>query len=432
MLTSNLDAEGAVLGAVLLDPGALAEVADRLTAEDFYSESNRLIWQTVCDMTEEGGSPDLLTVTNRLRSTGLIERAGGAAYVSSLVDVLPAVSAAPQYADIVREMSLGRKLQRIIASASHCESAADIMETLQAGLDGISRDEGDSSARLADIAAIVVEHAGLLATGKRSIQGVATGIEGIDRYITTLHPGELYILAARPSIGKTSLACTIAANVTRRGGRVLFVSLEMAKSELVEKLIAAEADIDTRSFRTGKFNLSGAPNDIERAHDVALQFRDWDMVIDDRSTLTAASLRALSRRVQSRRQPDLIVIDYLQLMTGAGQNKNDMIGNISRSLKNLSKDLKVPVLCLSQLSRLHELEGRGMRPRLSDLRDSGAIEQDADKVIFLVRDKEDKPRVAQAQIAKNRQGPIGDAPLDFNPAVGRFTDGKWEDWVENK
>jgi len=420
---------------VLLDPAILPEVADLLTAEDFYSDQHKTVWECIMELEASGIHADMVTVTDRLRSTGRLSRVGGAAALSQMTDVLPSFSQARDYAGIVRDDSTSRKIGAIIIrSKSMAESGAsssEVLDFIQTGLDELSSTEASTVGKLHDIASEIAARSKDMVGGRVGVEGVSTGLQGLDRYITTLHPGELYILAARPSVGKTSLAITITANVARDGGRVLFLSLEMTKRELGEKLIAIEADVDTRSFRTGKFNMDGTPNDLERTEDAAKVFVDWDVTIDDRAGLSAQQARATARKVQAGGKLDLVVIDYLQLMSGPGKTKNESVEAISKAMKNLAKDLKVPVIVLSQLSRTCVIEGREMRPRLSDLRDSGSIEQDADKVIFLVRDKENKPRIAQAQIAKNRQGPIGDLPLNFNPAVSLFTDGSWEDWVKD-
>jgi replicative DNA helicase len=271
-----------------------------------------------------------------------------------------------------------------------------------------------------------------LSRGEAHIRGYKSGLTGVDNYITTIHPQRLIILAARPSVGKTTLACNIGMSVAKRGGTVLFVSLEMAREELTEKMLATEAEVDTRSYQSGKFDLAGVPNDIERTEDAANLFVDRKMIIDDRSSMNAVQLRGLIRKVKSRYGCDLVIVDYLQLMQGRGKNNNDIYGEISRAMKCIAKDLDVPIIALSQMSRAVESEGRTERPRLSDLRDSGRLEQDADQVWFLVRDKENSPRVAQLQIAKHRQGPIGDVPLRFDPGHSLFTDGEWADHVEDE
>ena len=425
----NREAEAAVIGAVLIDHTVLPEIADKLVAEDFYVEAHKIAWGAITALESRGSVPDLVTVTDYLRDAGKLKTAGGASTLSSLVDSTPAVANVKHYAEIVKRDSTSRNISRLLMDVQAEDDPDAAVDLLQAGIDSMSGQDARTTVSLGDVAALVADRARRMSQGRELVRGRPSGFLGIDRYITTLHPGELYIIAARPSVGKTSLACNIAANVAKKGGRVLFVSLEMTSRELAERLVAAQAEVDTRSFRSGEFNLDGIPNDIERAEDTAKVFLDWDITIDDRSGATAQQIRALARRVNGRGKLDLIVVDYLQLMDGPGNTKNEVIGNISRAMKRLAKDLDVPVILLSQLSRLLEVEGRTHRPRLSDLRDSGSIEQDADKVIFIVRDKNETPRIAQVQIAKNRQGPIGDAPLNFNPQISLFEDGSWEDHV---
>lgn len=429
---NNEQAEQALLAAILIDPWRFPEVADTVTASDFYSEAHRVIWESIVSVESAGHQPDLITVTQDLRASGNLTLAGGAKGISFLVDVLPDVGNIMSYADIIKTEATSRQLARAIAKVRHESDPVVAVESLQESLDMMSQGTATTTVSLGDSANDVALRAGDLAAGRAQVQGYRSGFDGLDKYITTLHPGELYILAARPSVGKTALACNLAGNVARAGGRVLFASLEMSHHELTERMISTESAVDTRSFRSGVFNLDGVPNDIERTVDTAKVFQEWDMFIDDRSSLSAQQIRALSRKVQARHGLDLVVVDYLQLMTGSGNNRNDIVGNISRSMKCLSKDLGVPVVVLSQLSRRPVEEGRAMRPRLSDLRDSGNIEQDADKVMFLVRDKEEAPRIAQLQLAKNRQGPIGDVPLSFEPAHSKFEDGSWEDWTNDE
>lgn len=429
---SNQSAEMAVIAAVMVDPSVLPEVVDLLVPDDFYTEANRIVWQAILDLDLAGSSPDLVTVTNALSETGQLKKVGGASALAASVDTLPDVSHARHYATIVRDMSASRSLAVAVNRAMHANRVSDAMEIIQSAVDRISEGDGArTTSTLAEVAGEVAARARSLAEGRSSIRGFKTGFAGIDRLLTTLHPGRLILLAARPSLGKTTLACNIVMNVAAKGGNVLFASLEMSRKELAEKMIAAESGVDTRSFQSGRFNMEGAPNDVELIEDMAKVFIDRNVFIDDRSAMTASQLRALIRKTKAAHGLDLVVVDYLQLMQGQGKNNNDIYGEISRAMKCMAKDLDVPILALSQLSRSPESEGRLHRPRLSDLRDSGRLEQDADVVMFIVRDKDDAPRIAQVQVAKHRQGPVGDAPLRFDPNASLFTDGEWSDFVED-
>jgi replicative DNA helicase len=426
-------AEAAVLGAVLVDPTAFNEVVDIISADDFYSDPNKVVWSGIVSVVDAGQSADLVTVTNYLRSKNLIGRVGGATAISQMVDYLPDVANIKSYARIVQEHGMTRRLSKIIAVAGGCDDPNKAIDMLQSGIDGLYEGSAEASTcSIGDVADEVAKRAAGLSRGDIKIRGIRSGFEGLDRYINTLHPGRLIYLAARPAAGKTTLACNIAMNLATFGGTALFVSLEMTRQELTEKMIATYAGVDSRSFQSGMFNMSGIPTDIELIDDAARIFKDRKIIIDDRAAMNSSQLRALVRRTQATHGCDLVVIDYLQLMSGPGKTQNEIYGNISKSLKRLSKELSVSVVALSQLSRAPVSDGRASRPRLTDLRDSGQLEQDADQVIFLVRDTEKTPRVAQLQLAKNRHGPIGDAPLRFNPNISKFEDGSWADFREDE
>ena len=428
----NQDAEAALIGAVLIDTSALGEVIDIITSEDFYSEANQTVWKSIEEISSSGKAADVVTVTNKLRSDGKLEVCGGACGISHYVDTLPDVANVKSYAEIVKEFSATRKIAVLLQRAKNFSGAEDALEFIQTGVDRITeKSESNTTCSIGPVSIDVAERAEGLATGKIQIRGYPSGFAGIDRLINTLHPGRLIFLAARPAMGKTTLACNIAMNVAAAKGTVLFVSLEMSRQELTEKMISTQAGVDSRSFQSGRFNMMGAPNDIELIDDAAKVFQQRRLIIDDRSGMGITQLRALVRKTKQVHGCDLVVVDYLQLMHGPGKTSNEIYGEISRGMKCLAKDLDVPVLSLSQLSRSPEAEGRLERPRLSDLRDSGRLEQDADQVMFLVRKINETPRVAQLQLAKNRHGPIGDAPLRFNPNASQFTDGSWEDLVRD-
>lgn len=428
----SLDAEEAVIAAVLMSAGAFDEVASVINADDFYSESNRILWQTFTELSDKGVPQDVTTVVDHLRRKDLLKKVGGASEVSRLTDSLADVANAAWYAGIVRDMATSRRMAKMLREVAQCNDPNDAIDQAQTALDSIAAKQiGATSAPISEAAQRVRERAKSLAERRTKVLGVKTGFSGLDDIIVTLAPKQLYILAARPSLGKTALACNIVTDVTvRQKGAVLFVSLEMGQDELTERIMAQMMGIDTQRFMKGTFDLAGVPNDLEKIDDAVGILSDAKLYIDDRSVLTTTELRTLARKVQSTQGLDLIVVDYLQLMVGPGSTPNEVYGNISRTLKGIAKDLNVAVLALCQMSRLAEHEDRMERPRLSDLRDSGRIEQDADKVIFLVRDRDNTPGIAQAQIAKNRQGPSGDVPLRFNQDFGSFVDGSWEDFVE--
>lgn len=425
------DAEGAVITAVLDQPGVFDEVAPLIDAGDFYSEAHHIIWQAFVELSDLGVPQDCTTVIDHLRKKDLLTRVGGASAIAALGDQFPDSHNARWYAATVRDMATSRRLAKMLREAARETDPNVAIEGVQTALDSIaSKQAGDTGVPVSVAAQAVLDRAVALAEKRIKVQGVKTGYAELDRLIVTLAPKQLYILAARPSLGKTALALNIAGDVAiNQKKSVLFVSLEMGREELTQRIISQMMQIDTQRFLHGSFDLTSVPNDLERIEDAAHILSNTAMFIDDRSIITTTELRTLARKVQATQGLDLIIVDYLQLMTGPGATPNEVYGTITRNLKGIGKDLSVPVLALSQLSRLIEHEDRLDRPRMADLRDSGRIEQDADKVMFLVRDRESTPHLAQLQIAKNRQGPCGDVPLRFAQDYGSFTNGDWADFV---
>jgi len=429
-LPHDPEAERAVLGAVLLDPGAMLHIIEKLRAAEFYLESHRIVFQACLDLHEKGEAADLVTVRNNLTEQGRLEQVGGASYLASLVDALPDVANVVHYAEIVHDKSVKRQLiaaaQRILSTCSldHGE-AREAVETAQKDVFRIAEDtlsgglvhiRGLADSEMKNIEASRETHS--------TLTGLDTGFVRLNELTSGLQRKDLVILAARPSMGKTSLGINICAHsVLRHGKKVAIFSLEMAAEQLVRRLLSSEARVDQKRLAGGYLAKSDWPK-LELA---AQSLSDVSLWIDDTPGLTVLELSAKARRLKQERGLDLVMVDYMQLMSGGARfsSRNEEVSAISRSLKAVAKELDVPLLVLSQLSRQPERRGGDHRPQLSDLRESGSIEQDADVVMFIIRpsvydrDVED-PRRAELIIAKQRNGPIGEIDLVFQHEYTRF------------
>jgi replicative DNA helicase len=424
------DAERAVLGAILLDPASLLQVLEKLGGGEFYLESHRIVYEACAELHRRGQAADLLTVTNHLREEGLLERVGGASYLSSLVDALPDVANVVHYAEIVHDKHVKRQLiataQRILTTCSLDQGEArEAVELAQRDVYRIAEDtlaEGLIHVRsLADRELTNLEES---RSSHSTLTGTDTGIVRLNELTSGLQRKDLVILAARPSMGKTSLALNICAHAAIRGNlKVAVFSLEMAAEQLVRRLLASEARVDQRRLATGYL----AKSDWPKLTMAAQALRDVNLWIDDSPSTTVLELSAKARRLKQEQGLDLVMVDYMQLMSGGTRfnSRHEEVSSISRGLKAVAKELDVPMLVLSQLSRQPERRGGDHRPQLSDLRESGSIEQDADVVMFIVRpsmydeDVED-PRRAELIIAKQRNGPVGQIDLVFQHEYTRF------------
>jgi replicative DNA helicase len=430
-LPQNLDAERAVLGAVLIDNMTLAIVTPILRESDFFLETHQRIYRAIGELAARSSAIDLVTVREELVRTGAIERAGGAAYLASLVDGIPDVHNAEHYARIIKEkstlrrlISLGQGLTREGAAAER--TAEDVLGRAASEIFDIAQDSARGGfSPLGD----VVEHNLEVIEEARGRQGVLTGLptgfRDLDRLTSGLQPGELVILAARPSVGKTSFALNVAAHVAIREARsVGFFSLEMSKEALGLRVLCTEAGVNAKKMRDG----FGSDQDLRQLALAQTRIAGTRFFIDDTSALSVAEMRAKCQRLKREHGLDLIVVDYLQLMAGHGriENRTQEVSQISRGLKLLAKDLHTPVIALSQLSRQTERRtGDQRKPQLADLRDSGSIEQDADVVVFLYReemyDREtERKNLADVLIAKQRNGPTDDFLLVFLSELTTF------------
>ncbi len=423
------EAERSVLGAVFVDPASLLHLVERLKVDDFYVESHRLIYQTCLLLQARGEPADVVTVTNCLREEETLTRVGGASYLQTLVDALPDVGNVVHYAAIVHDKAVKRRLmvaaQRILSDCSADRgSAAEAVDSAQRDVFRIAEDTlAGGLVHIARLTATEIEHLKASQGSGATLTGVPTGFYGLDQKTSGLQRKDLIILAARPSMGKTSLAVNICCNAAiRRGLKVAIFSLEMSAEQLVRRMLSAEARVDQKRLTGGYL----AKTEWPRLTMAAQSLQEVSIWIDDTPGISVLELSAKARRLKQEKGVDLVMVDYLQLMSGGGRfsSRNEEVSAISRGLKGVAKDLDVPMLVLSQLSRQPERRGGDHRPQLSDLRESGSIEQDADVVMFIIRpsvyDREAEDRAAELIIAKQRNGPIGDIPLVFQHEFTRF------------
>src|SRR5271169_6302178 len=384
----NVEAERSILGAILLDNNAINPAIEKLKPEDFFHDHHRRIYQQMIALGESQQAIDLVTLTEQLQRSGELESVGGAAYVSQLMDGVPHITNIEHYARIVKEKSLLRGLihatSAIQQQALEAEDDADaILDRAESSIFQLAEDRVRLGlVGLRDVVTESHAHISRIYEGGHRITGLSTGYDMLDNLTSGLQPSELIILAARPSMGKTAFALNIAENVGVRANKpVAIFSLEMSKESLLLRLLSADAHIDSHKFRTGHLNQEDKakiPRSLSHLSGAPL----W---IDDAGSATVVEMGAKLRRLKRDKGLSLVVVDYLQLVSGRGRfgNRNEEVSSITRGLKGLAKELKVPVLVLSQLTRAPEREDR--RPQLADLRESGAIEQDADVVMFIHR-----------------------------------------------
>ena len=429
----NIDAEQALLGAVLLRPETMHEIIDTINPDVFYVEKHRVIFKAMLDLFGKSEPIDLLTVSGRLKEQKLLDSVGGMSYLTEVSKSVPSSANATHYADIVMKKSM---LRRLIDAAHNVTELGyneemeleEIMDKAEKQIFDLASMPG--SQKFTDIASTLgdaFERIDNLHKNKGELRGVPTGFSSLDSKLAGLQKSDLIILAARPSVGKTSLALDIARQAAIEGDApVGFFSLEMSDQQLVDRMLAADAHVDLWRLRTGSLQ---SDEDFERIRTSLDRLSKAPIYIDDMPGNDALRMRSIARRLKSEKGLGLIVVDYLQLMALPGGRRVDsmvqQVTEISKSLKNLARELDVPVLALSQLSRA--VENRGGRPRLSDLRDSGSIEQDADVVMFIHRDDKvnedsEQPGVADILIEKHRNGPTGRARLFFKEKWASFQD----------
>lgn len=428
----SIEAEMALLGSILLRPNAFHDISDKIREETFYSEKHRMIWRAMFALAGQHHPIDLLTVSNELRARNQLEAIGGASYLTELVNTVPSSTNAEHYAEMVQKKFVMRKL---IDAAEHIGALGyEESQEVEHILDGASKKlfevtnyagSGQFTA-LGDALEEAFERLDRLHQHPNEVRGVPTGFRQLDNKLSGLQNSDLIILAARPSCGKTSLALDLVrhAAITKNVPTLVF-SLEMSTQQLVDRMLAAEAKVDAWRLRTGKLDME---SEFALLQDKLGSLSQAPIYVDDQPANNIMKMRSAARRLKMEKGLGFIVVDYLQLMAPTQTKNSDSMVNqvteISRSLKQLAKEMNVPVLALSQLSRA--VEQRGGRPRLSDLRDSGSIEQDADVVMFIHREEKsynEQPGVAtpvEILIEKHRNGPTGKCDLMFNSVQSTF------------
>jgi replicative DNA helicase len=426
----NLDAERSVLGALLLHGSeeVIGEVSQALQADDFFLAPHRLIFRAILATFDRVAHSDPITVAEELERLGSLAEVGGRDRLLDLAGGVLSPAGVLYHAEIVREKSMQRRLLETCLDIARCayENAtgtADLIDEAERRIFEIARTGGEAQTKkIGDVMMGVLERIDALRGRNQRVTGIATRYEDLDDYTSGLQPGELVVVAARPSMGKTSLALNLAERVASQGLGTAFFSLEMSSQQVIQNMLCARSQIDSMALRRGRVT----EDQYRRVHEEAARLYDAPLFIDDSPGLTITSLRAKCRRLKSKHDIKLVVVDYLQLMTAGGrvESRQQEIAVISRAMKGLARELSIPVVALAQLNR--EVEVRdNHRPRMSDLRESGAIEQDADVVMLLHRDEyyqrtEENAGLAQIIIAKQRNGPTGEVTLRFFREFMRF------------
>jgi replicative DNA helicase len=429
-LPSNLDAERSILGAILLDNNALNTAIEALKVDDFFLLQHRNVFNQMVALGEAQQPIDLVTLSDELHRRGELEASGGAAYLASLADGVPRVSNVEHYARIVKEKAMLRNLvhaaNRIQQNALDGEEGADaILDDAESKIFALAEDRVKAGLiSVKDIVRDNFERLEKIFREGKSVTGISTGYGELDKLLSGLQPSELIILAARPSQGKTALALNLAENIAIRGGLpVALFSLEMSKESLLQRLVASVAQVDAHKFRSGHLSRE----DWRRMTEGLGQISSAPLWVDDAGSTSVLEIGAKARRLKRDKGLSLVIVDYLQLISGRGRfnSRQEEVASISRGLKGLAKELQIPVLVLSQLTRAPEREERG--PQLSDLRESGAIEQDADVVMFIYRPNffnlnatPEERDMADILIAKQRNGPTDKVKFVFRSRLTRF------------
>ncbi|MBR1598798.1 MAG: replicative DNA helicase [Lachnospiraceae bacterium] len=431
IMPNNKEMEQAVIGSMLMDRDAVADVADILTRDDFYYGEYGMLFSAIVSLYNEGKPIDLSIVSNKLKEMNAPESVSSLGYINEILESVQFTSHAAEYARIVQDKAVLRKMikysEKTMAQCYESENPVnDILEQSEKELFDITqkRSTGMQFAEMKDIALNVLDNIEASAKKGSEITGVPTGFTDLDRKLSGLHGSELILIAARPAMGKTAFALNIAQHAAMVADvPVAVFSLEMSKEQLATRLIAMDSMVDSQSIRTGQL----LDSDWEKIMESTYRVGEMPMYIDDTPGITVAELRSKCRKLKQTKNIGLIVIDYLQLMNGSGrsESRQQEISTISRSLKNLAKELDVPVIALSQLNRAVDSR-EDHRPVMSDLRESGAIEQDADVIMFIYRDdyyhKEDslKPGIADIIVAKQRSGSTGTVELTWHGEYTKF------------
>ena len=435
-IPANIEAEQALLGSIIISPDSFDRVSGMITAEDFYLEEHKHIYRTLLNMFNSSKVIDTVTLVNSLVEEGYRDEAGGSQYIALIANSVPTVANAKDYAKIVKDKAVLRRLISIcesISSDAYEESSPvkAIVDSAEQKVFDISRDNAGKEIRhIRDILQNVYQDIETLSETGGAVSGAKTGFSALDKMLIQMGKGDLIIVGARPGMGKTSFAMNIATNVAKTSKKAVAIfSLEMSGEQLVTRILSSEALVDSVKLRTGQLK----PEDWDNIAGVISSLSGCDIYIDDTSAITTGEIKSKLRRIKNL---GLVVIDYIGLMqsTTNTDNRAQQVGEISRNLKIMAKDLGVPIICCAQLNRGTESRtGEGKKPTLADLRDSGSIEQDADIVLFLYRDEyykdisgnsgtdnsvQDSANTAEVIIAKNRHGSVGNIKMGW---IGQFT-----------
>lgn len=433
LLPQNIEAERGVLGSIIIDPEAIVQVADFLAADDFYRDAHRTIYEVILQLYEQREAADFITICDELERRSKLEDVGGASYITSLINQVPTSGNVEYYGRIVERTAILRRLIHAageIAAIAYDEVDANLaLEKAEQLIFGISQRHAHSDfSPLRDLMSEYMNKLDQLHERRGTIVGVPTGFTDLDRLTGGLQKSDLIILAARPAVGKSSFALSLAHNSAIKHQRSIAVfSLEMSKEQLVQRLLSMDAGVDQQRLRTGWIE----DDDWDRIIFSMGTLSEANIWIDDTAGISTVEMRSKARRLQTEHGVDLIVVDYLQLMQSSvsgkrNENRVQEISEISRNLKGLARELDIPVLALAQLSRA--VESRQSKvPQLSDLRESGSIEQDADIVMFIYRDdvynpESERKNIADIIVAKHRNGPVGEVSLFFQASQTRFHD----------
>jgi replicative DNA helicase len=424
----NLEAEESVLGAVMLSAEAANVALEKLKAEDFYKPAHQIIFEAIVKLFDQNQPIDVVSVSNALRRGSQLDRIGGLGYLSGLLDTVPDSSNVGHYAEIVEETSARRRLLRAGSVVSSIamrmdRSIDEVLDAAEQEVFRVSEEKvGDGLLAVGPMLKSTLERIEELGARGEDVTGLSTGFRDLDGKLAGLHGANLVVIAARPSMGKTALALNIAQNAAENDHPVALFTLEMSREEVVLRLLSAMAGVDSHRLRTGQLGQEL----WQRVAREAARLYQMPFYVDDSPDLTVTAIRAKCRRLARKGGLSLVVVDYLQLMQSSGrsENRQQEIADISLSLKNLARELRVPVIAVSQLNRALE-QRENKRPRLGDLRESGAIEQDADVVMFIYRDEYynpggDQPGIAEVNIAKHRSGATGLVMMNFAAEFTRF------------
>ncbi|OPJ55430.1 replicative DNA helicase [Alkalithermobacter paradoxus] len=427
----SVDAEQSVLGAILLDKDAIIVVSEIITAEDFYKDAHKEIYESIMSLYSKSEPIDLITLTEELKKRNTLDIVGGIAYLTSLSTAVPTSSNVKYYADIVKEKSILRKLIKsshdiLELGYSGSENVENILEQAEKSIFNISQEKtSDNFKPINEVLMNTYDMLEEISRNKGSITGITTGLTDLDRKTNGLQRTDLILIAARPAMGKTAFALNIAQNAAlRANASVAIFSLEMSKEQLIQRVLSAQSHVELSKLKNGNLSEKEWPKLIEAMGVLS----KLNVYIDDTPGITITEVRSKCRKLKIEKGLDLVMIDYLQLMEGdnKSESRQQEISKISRSLKILAKELDCPVIALSQLSRAPELRS-DHRPILSDLRESGAIEQDADIVMFLYRDEyyhpdSEKKNIGEVIIAKHRHGETGTVELTWFGEFQKFHD----------